>query len=524
MAMTSPGPGTPDDQADVVAFLDRGLPFGGTCPTRIDTHCASLFLVGDRAWKLKRSVRFDYLDFSTVGRRHAALEAELRLNRRTAPDLYLALHVVTREADAGLRIDGAGEAIDWLLEMRRFPDDALFSHRADRGELDEGLLMRLADRIAAFHAMAEACPSQAGAASFRRVVEGNIASMAPFPDILDPDRVKRLGASLLRMTDDMTPLLDARAREGRVRHCHGDLHLANIALINGEPTLFDCLEFSVELATIDVLYDLAFLLMDLWHRNLRTGANIVFNRYLDLSPADESGVGLLPLFLSVRAAIRAHVLAAQSLRAAGDGTLAAMARSYLDHAAGMLTPAPPRLVAIGGLSGTGKSSVARRLAGAIGRVPGARILRTDVLRKRLAGLPPEARLSRDSYSAQAASRVYETTDRMAAAALSLGQSVVADAMFAQPAERERIERVARQSGAAFDALWLEAPAAARLDRVATRGADASDADVAVVQAQSQIEIGDVGLWHRIPASGSMDEVAALARGSLKLARGSLKPG
>ncbi|MDX3911803.1 MAG: phosphotransferase, partial [Sphingobium sp.] len=171
--------------------------------------------------------------------------------------------------------------VDWLLEMRRFPDDALLTHKADRGELDERLLMRLADRISAFHSTAEADPTQAGAASFRRVVEGNIASMAAYPSILDPDQAKHLGDSLLQIADGMAPLLDARAREGRVRHGHGDLHLANIALIDGEPTLFDCLEFSVELATIDVLYDLAFLLMDLWHRDLRTEANIVFNRYLD---------------------------------------------------------------------------------------------------------------------------------------------------------------------------------------------------------------------------------------------------
>lgn len=516
MATTSPGPGAPDVQADVVAFLDQGDAFDRKRPIRIDTHCASVFLVGDRAWKLKRAVRFGYLDFSTPEKRHTALAAELRLNRRTAPDLYRALHPISREADGGLAIDGAGDVVDWLLEMRRFPDDGLLSHLADRGELGEGLLMRLADRIGAFHGAAEACLAQGGAAPFRRVIEGNIASMAAFPDILDPDQTKRLGASLLQMTDEMGQLLDARAREGRVRHGHGDLHLANIALIDGEPTLFDCLEFSAELATIDVLYDLAFLLMDLWHRDLRAEANIVFNRYLDLSPADESGIGLLPLFLSVRGAIRAHVLAAQSLRAGENEALAHDARSYLDLALRVLVPAPARLVAIGGLSGTGKSSLARRLGGAIGRAPGARIFRNDVLRKRLAGLSPEAKLPRDSYSAQAAARVYETTDNMAVKALALGQSVVADAVFAELAERARIEAVARQSGVAFDGLWLEAPMAARLDRVGTRGVDASDADVAVAQAQCRLDIGDVGSWHRIEAGESLDKVAAVARAILKL--------
>ncbi|AHE53582.1 hypothetical protein NX02_09305 [Sphingomonas sanxanigenens DSM 19645 = NX02] len=516
MATSSPGPGAPDDQADAVVFLGEGHAFKRTCPTRIDTHCASIFLVGDRAWKLKRAVRFGYLDFSTCDKRHAALEAELYLNRRTAPDLYLALHPITRDAGGRLAIDGSGDVVDWLLEMRRFPDDALLTHLADRGQLDERLLMRLADRINAFHSTTEADLAQGGGASFRRVVEGNIASMAAVPAILDPDKAKHLGERLLQITDGMTSLLDARARKGRVRHGHGDLHLANIALIDGEPTLFDCLEFSVELATIDVLYDLAFLLMDLWHRNLRTEANIIFNRYLDLSPDDEGGIGLLPLFLSVRAAVRAHVLAAQSLRAGEDRALALGARSYLDLALAMLAPVPPRLVAIGGLSGTGKSSLARRLGGATGRVPGARIFRTDVLRKHLAGLAPEARLPRDSYSARAAVEVYEAMGRMAASALALGQSVVADAVFALPVERERIAAVGRTAGVPFDGLWLEAAATARLSRVGIRGADASDADVSVAQAQSQLEIGDLGAWLRVQADGSLDKLAAVARAKLGL--------
>jgi len=516
MAVTSLGPGTPDAQSDVVAFLDLGRAFGRTRATRIDTHCASIYLVGDRAWKLKRAVRFGYLDFSTPQRRHMALEAELRLNRRTAPDLYLALHPVTRDADGRHAIDGAGDVVDWLLEMRRFPDDALLTRMAERGRLDERLLVRLADRISAFHATAETELAQSGAASFRRVVEGNIASMASFPEILEPDQVKRLGASLLELADGMASLLDSRAGAGRVRHCHGDLHLANIALIDGEPTLFDCLEFSVELATTDILYDLAFLLMDLWHRDLHTEANIVFNRYLDLSPADESGIGLLPLFLSVRAAIRAHVLAAQSQRAGADKTLAQNARSYLDFALRMLAPVPPRLTAIGGLSGTGKSSLARRIGGAIGRAPGARIVRTDVVRKRLAGLSPEARLPLQSYSPQAAAGVYEAAGQLAAAVLGRGQSVVADAVFARRVEREKIEAVARRSGATFDGLWLEAAVGVRLSRVATRNADASDADASVAQAQSLLEIGDIGSWHRLQAGGSLDDVAAMARARLEL--------
>lgn len=371
MATASPGAGSPEPQADVVAFLEQGTAFEAVAPRRIDTHCASIFLSGDRAWKLKRAVRFGYLDFSPADRRREALESELRLNRRTAPQLYRAVHPIMQAPDGKLSIGGTGLAVDWLLEMQRFPDDALLDQMAERSQLDERLLMRLADRIIAFHATAEILTTGEGATRFRGFVEGNIASMAAFPEILESEQTNLLRARLLHLTGEMAPLLDARGQSGRVRHVHGDLHLANIALVDGEPTLFDCLEFSAELATIDVLYDLAFLLMDLWHRDLRTEANLVFNRYLDLSPEDEQGIALMPLFLSTRAAIRAHVLAAQSMRGGRDRVLADLAQSYLDLSLALTQPGLPRLVSVGGLSGTGKSSLARLLGGGIGRAPGA---------------------------------------------------------------------------------------------------------------------------------------------------------
>ena len=518
VATSSPEAGSSEPQAEVIAFLEQGAAFEAAVSRRIDTNCASIFLSGDRAWKLKRAVRFGYLDFSTANLRREALEAELRLNRRTAPQLYRAVHPIMQAPDGKLSIDGTGLEVDWLLEMQRFPDDALLDQMAERGQLDERLLMRLADRIIAFHATAEILTTGEGSTRFRSVVEGNIASMKAFSEILEPEQTKLLSARLHHLTGEMAHLLDARGRTSRIRHAHGDLHLANIALVDGEPTLFDCLEFSAELATIDVLYDLAFLLMDLWHRDLRTEANLVFNRYLDLSPQDEQGIALLPLFLSTRAAIRAHVLAAQSMRAGRDRVLADMARSYLDLSLALTQPGIPRLVAVGGLSGTGKSSLARLLGGGIGRAPGARILRNDVLRKRLAGLPPETRLPRDSYSEQAAARVYEMADQMAATMLALGQAVVADAVFAKQDERVKIEAVARQASVAFNGLWLEAPGETRLHRVGSRGADASDADTAVAQAQAGLSIGDLGHWQRISAAGPLNKVAADARQALNFGR------
>jgi aminoglycoside phosphotransferase family enzyme/predicted kinase len=519
MATASPGASSPNSQVDVIAFLEGGDAFEAReAPRRIDTHCASIFLSGDRAWKFKRAVQFGYLDFSTPERRREALEAELFLNRRTAPQLYLAVHPIMRAPNGRLTIGGTGEAVDWLLEMRRFPDDALLDQHAAQGRLDERLLMRLADQINAFHATAEPLVTGDGSGRFRSVVEGNIASLAAVSEILDPDQARLLGKRLLELICELTPQLDARGLSGRIRHAHGDLHLANIALIDDVPTLFDCLEFSTELATIDILYDLAFLIMDLWHRDLHTEANIVFNRYLDLSSEDEDGIMLMPLFLAVRATIRAHVLAAQCMRAGRDRPVADNARTYLDLALALIQPVQPRLIAVGGLSGTGKSSLARVLGGDIGRAPGARIYRTDVLRKQLAGLVPEARLPRNSYTEGAAALVYDTVDRMTASVLSFGQSVIADAVFVQRDQRLKIEAVAKKAGVEFDGFWLEAPGETRLARVGSRGADASDADTAVAQAQADLAVGNLGGWQRISAAGTLDEVASKARHALKFGR------
>jgi predicted kinase len=367
------------------------------------------------------------------------------------------------------------------------------------------LLTRLAYRIAAFHEAAKIVPVDDGAARFRRIVEGNVISIAAFPKILDQRLARAIGTELLALTDKLAPSLDQRARSGRRRHAHGDLDLANIALIDGEPTPFDCLEFSAELASIDVLYDLAFLLMDLWQRGLRGQANIVFNRYLDLSPDNEGGMALMPLFLATRATIRAHVLAAQAVRAGGDSALARLADTHLDFALSLLAPVAPRLVAIGGLSGTGKSTLARAIGASLGRAPGARILRSDVLRKRLAGVAPETRLFAEHYSIEASRTVYSLIGRIASTVLMCGQAAIAVAR-ARRDERDAIEAVALSAGARFDGLWLEAPGATLVERLENRGPDASDADANVAVQQSHFATGELGCWRTIPAGSSPDVV------------------
>ncbi len=497
-----------NDQRAVLAYLASGKAFGDPACRRIDTHAASIFLTGDRAWKLKRAVRYPYLDFSTPEKRRAALEAELHLNRRTAPQFYLAVHPVTWSGGE-LAIGGAGQVVDWVLEMQRFPDGALLDELARQGPLDFRMLLRLADQVHGFHDRSAPVMEHHGADRFRHIVEGNAESLAPHMEMFGADRIARLVDDQRQACDLHAALLDMRGRNGKVRHVHGDLHLANIAMIDGEPIPFDCLEFSEELATTDILYDLAFLLMDLWFRDLRDSANLVCNRYIDLS-ADEDGVRLLPLFLSVRATIRAHVLGATGVRT-GNAAAAKQAREFLHLAQLLIAKSPAGLVAVGGLSATGKTALARRLGADFGAPPGARILRTDVLRKRLAQVAPEQRLPPALYSPLANRTVYNFLFDLAARHLSSGNFVIADAVFAGSDERARICRSAAHAHVPFCGLWLDAPEAIRLERVGARAADASDADADVVRTQSGYRTGALGAWHRLRADQGLAEVADDAR-------------
>lgn len=513
MSTNRPAPGDAElAQAEILRFLEspEGLAKDGPC-RRIDTHCATIFLAGARAWKLKRAVRYSYLDFSSPEQRRAALDAELRLNRRTAPGLYRAVHPLVRSGGC-LAIGGEGPAVDWILEMDRFPDGALLDELADQGALDPLIMQRLADRIHAFHDAAEKAAVPDGAACFRAVIDGNAQSVRPYAAELGEERIASLLEAQRKTWARHARLLDARGRKGFVRHAHGDLHLANVALVEGEPTPFDCLEFSAELATIDTLYDLAFLLMDLWHRNLRAEANLVFNRYIDLS-ADEEGVRLLPLFLSVRATIRAHVLAATAARRR-DPDDALQAGAVLSLAAELIAPARPMLLTVAGLSGTGKSAVSRALGAELGAAPGARILRSDVLRKRLAQVPPEDKLPASLYSPLASRTVYALLADLAGRHLSNGTTIIADAVAARTEQRDAIAHAAVHAHVRFVGLWLEASKDVRLERVCARETDASDADAKVVVAQSGDHVPPPADWRRLSADAPLADVVARARNAL----------
>ncbi|UEM19577.1 AAA family ATPase [Skermanella mucosa] len=497
----------PSDQAGVVAFLSAPDTHGGAAVERVDTHGSIVFLAGDRVYKLKRAVRFPYMDYGTVERRRIACEAEVRLNRRTAPAVYLGAAPVLRRPDGSLalggigtpRSDAGGVPVDWVVVMSRLDQDTLFDRMADRGALDAGLMRDLAETIASFHGGAEVVTDRGGADAMRWVVEDNVAELAERPDVFPPDRVRTLGESSAAALDRFGGLLDRRRDGGFVRFCHGDLHLRNICLVDGRPTLFDCVEFNDDIAVIDVLYDLAFLLMDLEHRGLRPLANTLLNRMLELT-GDCDGLALLPLFLSARAAVRAKVLASGAAAQPDPAAARAEAAAYLDHAVAAIRPPGPVMVALGGLSGTGKTTVARALAPRIGPAPGAVILRSDVLRKRLLGVEEVERLPPDAYSGEMTRRVYAELLERAGRIVRAGHAVVVDAVNARPEERADLEEMARSAGVPFRGVWLEADADTLIARVRLRTGDASDADEDVVRRQLLYKIEPLG-WSRVPSVG-----------------------
>lgn len=512
-----------EDQSEVIAFLLRPESYGASGPVeRIDTHISVVFLVGQRVYKLKRAVRFPYLDFSTLELRRRFSEAEVEINRRTAPELYEGVEPVTREADGTLALGGKGEVVDWLVVMKRFDQASLFDRLAERGALSEQLMSRVADEIARFHAEAEVRTDFGGRRAMEDTVAGNAESFARHgPAVFDGETMDRLNARSHALLERVGELLEARRHGGRVRRCHGDLHLRNICLFDGRPVLFDAIEFSDDFACIDVLYDLAFLLMDLEYRGLRGLANLVLNRYLSKAedPVGElRGLAALPLFLSCRAAVRAHTgadAAASQPDEAKGRRLLEEARTYHRLALAFLEPPAPRLVAVAGLSGTGKTVLAKGVAPELGAPPGAVILRSDVIRKRLMGADELTRLGPEAYEEPVTKRVYGAIAERAAAALQAGHAVVADAVYARPSERQRIEAAAARCGVPFTGLWLEAPPAVLEGRIAGRARDASDATVRILRRQLGYELGEIA-WPRIDASGSSAETLALARARLGL--------
>ena len=495
-----------DNQQPVFDFLASREPN----VTRIDTHAASVFLSGERVLKVKRAVKFTFLDFSTLEKRKKACEAEIEVNTPYAPHIYNGVVAITRESDGSLALDGKGTPVEYAVSMTRFDESKTLDHLADNGRIDAALADRLGRAVARAHAIAPVVHDVRFAATLEDIIAQNDGELSGFPDLFDAAAIKALTAASRKALERLRPLIETRAREGCVRRCHGDLHLGNLVLIDNEPMLFDAIEFNDKFAVIDRFYDLAFLLMDLIERGLTDAAAIVLNRYLDetTNDSDLDGLALLPLLMSLRAAIRAKVTAARPNR---DAVLDQQARAYFALAQKLIAPPPPQLVAVGGLSGTGKSVLAGALVPHLPPLPGAIWLRSDVIRKRLFGKRDTDRLGPEGYTAAVTAEVYATLAARAARILAAGHSAIADAVFARADERTQIEQAAPQ---AFHGLFLTAALDTRLARVGGRKSDASDADATIARAQEDFDLGGLS-WHEVDASGTPEETLAKTRAALE---------
>jgi uncharacterized protein len=505
-------------QSEVIAFLrDPSSWIGHPQQVEvIETHGALIFLAGDSVLKMKRAVRLSYLDFSTLSARHKFSKREFEINNPHAPGLYRGVVAITREANGQLAIGGQGTPVEWVVHMHRFSQDQLLSSVVKGPGIPDTMAIALADAIVAYHQSAPPNfdaddPVESVAHSIHTALSDNTDQRITEA----ADRFQSMvGSQLSRSADIRRERIEA----GCIRRCHGDLHLNNIVLWQGAPVPFDAIEFDEALATVDTLYDLAFLLMDLERSHARITANLVLNRYLwRIGEAiDLRGLSALPLYLGLRAGVRAMVAIDRArLVAKPDTGIVEHLLATMAIADRCLDPPPPRLIAVGGLSGTGKTVLSAGLAPLFGAVPGALHLRTDLERKLLAGVGELERLPVSSYTAKASEVIYQNLVARARMALRAGHSVILDGVFARQAERWAIQSLADEFGVFLQAIWLEGQPDVLKSRVASRMGDASDATPDVVDLQRNIDTGPI-TWQRIDASRPKAVVLADAISALGL--------
>jgi len=474
----------------------------------VETHISWVFLVGPRAYKVKKPVRLDFLDFSTRELRRHFCEEELRINRRFAPELYLGLSRVV-EAGDGLAIDRPGNVVDYAVRMQRFDHAEELDALLARDAVSPALMYDFGVRLAGQHEaapVAEVGHRWADPARTLRACEDNFDALRRLAPVAQAARVARLEQWTRDTFAAIEPALRRRLGAGRFRECHGDLHCANVVRHGRELWAFDALEFDPGLRWIDVASDLAFLYMDLRARDRGLLASALLDGWLTTS-GDFDALAVLLFYEAYRAAVRAKVDAIRHDQSGGDEALGREIARYLTAAERATSPAPPRLVVTTGLSGSGKSWLARQLLAPLDAVR----IRSDVERKRRAGLAPQQPSGGRIYTAAMTRETYRHLERLAESSLRAGFSVVVDAACLLAAERTRFRQLAGRLGVPYRLLAVSAElpvVEARLDMRASGGSDPSEATRTVLARQTTFaeppgdeELADVV---RVDTSGPVD--------------------
>ncbi|MGK0190737.1 MAG: aminoglycoside phosphotransferase family enzyme/predicted kinase [Verrucomicrobiales bacterium] len=465
----------------------------------VETHISWVFLAGDFAWKIKKPVRFDFLDFSTLNLRKRFCDIEIALNRRAAPDLYLGV-VPICGTPTNPEVGGDGDPIEYAVKMRRFEQDQLYLSLAKNGELESGDAELLADAVAKFHLSIPEVDRESKwgtECEIRSATDGNFSVLRDCIDLNldDGTCVERLAIWTQDELRKLQPFFLNRKNDGFVKECHGDLHLRNIVRFEGKPCLFDCIEFNESFRCIDVVSDLAFLVSDLADHGFGALGWRLLNRWLEHT-GDYAGMAGLWFYLVYRALVRVKVdtlrLKDSDLDPPSRKQIIEERHAMLEYAGSVQCSAEPKLIIMHGLSGSGKTTVASQLIESIGAIR----IRSDVERKRLTGIlaaPGEVQKKAppEFYAKKFTGSTYDRLVAVASDLLAAGHSVIVDATFLKREYRERFQELAEEAEAPFFIVSCGAPRRVleeRLFQRARRGDDASDAGVD--ELRLQIETGE----------------------------------
>lgn len=483
------------------------------------SHIAVVFFVGEYVFKLKRAIVLpDGTDFSTPAKRRLACVHEMRRSTVYAPHLILGVRSVRRLENGRICIGGkAGVEIDTILVMRRINEENILSNILPSPSFDRFQIMDLAEQLADLHSKSKTFYTKWGVESVRQSILQLDQTLSCFDaKLFNRKKLHHLLQESFNLLDKNAPLITMRQKAGCVRKCHGDLLLSNIAYENKSFLFFSPIEYSEMLDRIDTLYDLSFLLMDFEHKGMRRLANMLFNYYMAYMN-DISGVPLLKLYQAIRAASRAAVCAKKSTVLEGDEKEKALqnAKEYFELACHYMTHYSPIIIACGGLSGSGKSRVARELGGWLNPAPGAVILRDDVVKKQINGCKITEHFDPFCDTPAVEKVVYDVLRQQTKMAIESGACVIVDALFYDPKERQAIEDLAKELNVPFVGLWMDAPLSVRIERVLARQRNVSDVrEQKDVEKQARLETGDV-FWHKINTDQTREETVQEAVNMLR---------